>query len=181
MKSLALVLVIGCVSLAACTALPTPGSTSVAPTREPATAPAATPAPASSAVVQPTVAGVLEATPPPPIPGAVFVGRRVTPLGFVETFHMDAWFVPGPNPPLGTKTTLSVSLIKNSVQWLGGDLQAEWWKGDEQQICRVIVIYHRGICDITTDGYERGVFVPITATIKYLDQAYTMHTGFTPQ
>ena len=122
-----------------------------------------------------------ESTPPAPITGAKFYGYHVTPLGFIEYYHMDAWWVPTDKPPAGSKTTLNVSLIKNGELWLGGDIHAEWWKGDELQTADMIVIYQRGIIDIYADGYQPGVFVPVTATIEYLNRDYTVHTGFTPQ
>jgi len=150
---------------------------------------AATPLPPAVATATPppfVVTGNLSvplpaSTPPAPITGAQFYGYHVTPLGFIEYYHMDAWWVPTDKPPAGSKTTLNVSLIKNGELWLGGDIHAEWWKGDELQTADMIVIYQRGIIDIYTDGYQPGVFVPVTATIEYLNRDYTVHTGFTPQ
>ena len=179
-----------CTLVAACA--PQAGPTPTAPPRatvvEPTAAPKSaqpTPAPVVASlpfvVTGNTAVPLPENTPLPPIKGATFYGYHITPLGYVEYYHMDAWWVPTDKPPVGTKTNLSVSLIKNGELWLGGDIHAEWWKGDELQTSDMIVIYQRGIIDVYTDGYEPGVYVPVTATIKYLGRDYTVHTGFTPQ
>lgn len=181
------VLLILCVALSGCSPQAAP-ATAVPPTPA-AVVPTATPLPPAVAAATPApfvVTGNLsmplpESTPPPPITGAQFYGYHVTPLGFIEYYHMDAWWEPTDKPPAGSKTTLNVSLIKNGELWLGGDIHAEWWKGDELQTDDMIVIYQRGIIDIYTDGYQPGVFVPVTATIKYLHRDYAVHTGFTPQ
>lgn len=179
-----------CVLLAGCSPQMAPTATPLPP--PPAAAPTTTAQAAQPTSVPPlthlpyvvtgnTSVPLPEATPPPPIAGAEFYGYHITPLGFVEYYHMDHWWVPNDKPSMGTKTTLSVGLIKNGTHWLGGDIHAEWWKGDELQTVSMIVIYQRGIIDIYTEGFEPGVFVPVTATITYLNREYTVHTGFTPQ
>lgn len=179
-----------CVLLAGCAPSATPTATTLPPA--PTAVPTATPLPAQPTAVpaatpQPfevtgnTSVPLPEATPPPPIEGAQFYGYHITPLGFIEYYHMDHWWEPTDKPPLGTRTTLNISLIKNGQLWLGGDIYAEWWKGDELQTCSMIVIYQRAICGIYADGYQPGVFVPVTATFSYLDRKYTLHTGFAPQ
>ena len=178
------VLLVGCAPKASPTATAVPPAPTAAPTAtavppQPTEVPAATPLP--FVVTGNTSIALPEATPPPPIKGAWFYGYHITPMGFIEYYHMDSWWEPADKFPMGSKAFLSVSLIKNSSLWLGGDMYAEWWKGDEKQTCDVIVIYQRGICEFYADGYEPGVFVPVTATIHYLDRYYTLHTGFTPQ
>lgn len=179
-----------CALLAGCSPAATPTATALPP--PPPALPTATPLPAQPAAVPTATPSAIlvtgdtsvplpKETPPPPIKGAQFHSYHVTPLGFIEYYYMDAWWEPSDKIPVGDKAFLSVSLIKNNSLWLGGDMYAEWWKGNEKQTCDVIVIYQRGICEIYNDGYDPGVFVPITATIHYLDRYYTIHTGFTPQ
>jgi len=145
-------------------------------------APTATPAPpAATAAPVSTAAPVRTLYPAPTIPiRATLVATEVSPLGFVHEYYVDAWF-DNPTPPMGSNVTLSVSLLHNGL-WSGGTVWFYWVQDGELQSFSEILIYQRGILTLPVEGFEPGVYVPITYTILP-DSAhvFTAYTGFTPQ
>ena len=99
------------------------------------------------------------------------------------TFEVVAW-VDDPNPQIGSRVMLYGSLIKNGV-YLGGMAMRATWPDEDQERgvpnCSVQVIYESGVCIIETEGFQQGVFVPITVTFEYLGKIYRGQTGFTPR
>lgn len=163
-----------------------------APPPMPTPVAAATPAPqptATAVPLPPTATSAPTMTPHPsrtiypaptnPIPATV-VHTEISPLGFVQEWSVDAWF-DNPNPPMGSNVTLSASLLKNGL-WTGGmQMYAHWVQGGELKECSVLVIYQRGICTIPVEGFEPGVYVPVTYTFHYGGRDFTGYAGFTPR
>jgi len=175
------VLLLFALLLSACApaATPTPLVQPVTPTPLPPTATAA-PAPAATAAPESTPAAVRTLYPAPTIPiVATLVATEVSPLGYVHEYYVDAWW-DNPNPPMGSNTTLSASLLHNGL-WSGGWITFYWVQDGELQSFREIVIYQRGILTIPVTGFTPGVYVPVTYTFDLDDRYYTGYTGFTPQ
>jgi len=171
MKQLSILLTL-CLCLSACapaatpTPIPAPTATQAPP---PATPVPQSTGPSPSRTIYPAPTNLIKAT---------LVHTQVSPLGFVTAWSVDSWFE-NPNPPIGSRAAFSGSLLRNGL-WSGGDMTATWMKGDELQVCKSIVIYQRGICTFDVIGYEPGVYVPITYTIRLMDMDFTGHNGFTP-
>ena len=173
--------------LSACAPAAVP--TRIPPTMQPQPAgptplpPAATPVPPPTATAAPvsTAAPVRTLYPAPTNPiRATLVATEVSPLGFVHEYSVDAWFE-DPSPRMGSNVTLSVSLLHNGL-WSGGSTVWFYWvQGGEPQSFMSIVIYQRGILTIPVEGFEPGVYVPITYTFHSDERLYTGYTGFTPQ
>lgn len=145
-----------------------PTATAVSPT-ETTAAPASTGVPLRTLYPAPT--NLIKAT---------LVATEISPLGFVHEYYVDAWWE-NPDPPMGSRTTLSVSLLHNGM-WSGGSTVWFYWVQDgEPQSFMSIVIYQRGILTLPVTGFEPGVYVPITYTFHSGDKLYTGYTGFTPR
>ena len=153
----------------------TPVPTPLPPTATAVPVPTATTAPLSTTVP----ARTLYPAPTNLIP-ATLVATEISPLGFVHTYSVDAWF-DNPNPPMGSNVTLSASLLHNGV-WGGNRITFYWVQDGEAQTLSEIVIYQRGILTLPVTGFEPGVYVPITYTFMFDDgRTFTGYTGFTPK
>jgi hypothetical protein len=105
-----------------------------------------------------------------------------TPVG-TPAFEVVAW-VSDTDPQVGSRIMLYGSLLKYGVH-LGGMAMRATWPDEEQERgvpnCSVQVIYGSGVCIIETEGYQPGVYVPITLTFEYQGKIYRGQTGFTPR
>lgn len=101
----------------------------------------------------------------------------------VHTFVVDPW-VNDPNPQVGSRVMLYGSLIKDGV-YLGGMAMRATWPDEKQERgvpnCSVQVIYGSGVCIVETEGFQPGVYVPITVSFEYQGKIYRGQTGFTPR
>ncbi len=110
-----------------------------------------------------------------------------TPVGpaseHTAVFEIDAW-VDDPDPPVGARVILHGSLLKDGVHLGGMAMRATWPdEGQERGVpnCSVQVIYGAGVCIVETEGFQPGVYVPLTVTFEYQGRTYRGGTGFTPR
>ena len=111
---------------------------------------------------------------------------QITPTPFPiseNEYEVVAW-VDNPSPPRDSRIIVWGSLIKHGVH-LGGMMMRATWPDVNQERgvpnCRVQVIYGSGVCIVETEGFQLGVFVPITVAFDYDGRTFIGQTGFTPQ
>lgn len=114
----------------------------------------------------------------------IAVQNTSTPIPLrTATFEVVAW-VSDPNPQLGSRVILHGSLLKDGIHLGGMAMRATWPDNNQERgvpNCSVQVIYGSGVCIVESEGFQAGVYVPITVTFEYQNKYYSGQTGFTPR